>query len=69
MKTFKEIAEDLQKQAETFGIKSADIRILFTELILEVSAIMHDQEEHDAGICLFEAFAHLRTLKNKQNED
>lgn len=67
MKTFKEIAEDLQKQAETYGISSVDIRSLFTELILEISAVIHEAEEHKANLCLFEAFAHLRTLKNENS--
>ena len=69
MKSFKKIAEELQKQAETpNGISADDDRIISFELVLELSAILSQKGQNEAGIYLFDAWAHLRTLKIKDDE-
>lgn len=69
MKSFKEIADGLQKQAgKNIGISSLDVKIIYFGLVHELSAILGEKGQHESGIHLFDAWSHLKTLKSKDDE-
>lgn len=65
MKSFKEIAEDLQRLSEVHNdISAIDVRNLLTEFILDIVSVLQEKQDHRAVVSLIEAFKKLRDEKS-----